>query len=283
MGSALVQAFQKSNHRVTIWNRTADKPQVKEAINTGAVLQMNLAKAVEKNPIIACCLLDYTQINAVTSSLPQGAFRDKLFLNLTNGTPRQAWEMAQWARSQGVSRYFDGAAMVTPQMIGTPQSFLVVSGETETRFHEISPLLRAAGTPQYLGEEISSATRFDVAALALMYGMFNGAFVSLALLKRSGQDVRLGPIVQTQLVPFLTALVPYIGLIADSWDKQTWQDSLGSPMGMQNEAMRNTIQACAEEGIDSGPMDYFAQLMQRVVEDHGDDGGVAVLGTYLLK
>ncbi|KAL7941274.1 hypothetical protein V8C42DRAFT_181194 [Trichoderma barbatum] len=72
--------------------------------------------------------------------------------------------------------------MVTPQMIGGPRSFLVVSGETPEAFKSVASLAELLGRPDYLGIAIDTAARYDLAALSSMYGMFSGIFNGMALL-----------------------------------------------------------------------------------------------------
>ena len=52
-----------------------------------------------------------------------------------------------------------------------------------------------------------------------MYGMFAGSAVGMALLKR-GSEPAIGSVVRDQIVPLLTALVPYLGLMARAWNRQ---------------------------------------------------------------
>ncbi|KAF5708437.1 oxidoreductase [Fusarium mundagurra] len=231
MGSALVQALLKASNKVTIWNRTRDRPQVRAAVEAGAILEADVQGAISRNNTIIICLLDYPSINTSLADIQTPALEGKTIVNLTNGTPKQAREMADWATSHSVKHYFDGAVMAAPQMIGGPQSFFVVSGESPEAFKPIASFLEPLGKPEYLGTAIDAAARYDLAALSSMYGMFSGMFVAMALLKKGHE--KLEPVVSGSLNPFLGALIPYNGLIARSWDDKAWDDNLGSPIGMQ--------------------------------------------------
>ncbi|KAM7189681.1 hypothetical protein V8F33_009929 [Rhypophila sp. PSN 637] len=293
MGLALATALLKSDHRVTIWNRTATRPQVQTALDQGAVLEKDLATAISKNNIIIVCLLDYETIKTSFNSLPdRDVFAGKTLINLTNGTLQQAREMQTFVlETARAKRYFDGAIMVTPQMVSGPHSFLVISSaddDVDSVRHVLSPI----GRVQYLSGDITAASRFDLAALASMYGMFSGAFIGMGLLKRAGTSdgndentATIGRVIKEEIVPFLTALVPYLGLIAGSWDEEKWEENLGNPVGMQLQGVRNIIVACREEGVDHGGemLDGLADLMARVVERYGSDAGIAGVGEFLLK
>ncbi|KAF9761525.1 hypothetical protein IL306_003784 [Fusarium sp. DS 682] len=281
MGSALVQALLKASNKVTIWNRTTDRPQVRAAVEAGAILEADVQSAISRNNIIIICLLDYPSINTSLADIPTPALEGKTIVNLTNGTPKQAREMADWATSHSVKYYFDGAVMVTPQMIGGPQSFFVVSGESLEAFKPIASLLEPLGRSEYLGTAIDAAARYDLAALSSMYGMFSGMFVAMALLKKGHE--KLEPVVSGSLNPFLGALIPYNGLIARSWDDKAWDDNLGNPIGMQAQSLRNILEACRNDGIDDGFLKNLMMAMERVVKDRGTNGGTAVIGEYLLN
>ncbi|KAI3573463.1 hypothetical protein IWW34DRAFT_872842 [Fusarium oxysporum f. sp. albedinis] len=285
MGSALVQALLKTSHKVTIWNRTTARPQVKVAVEAGAILEADVQNAISMNNIIIICLLDYSSIKNVLADIPTSAFEGKTIVNLTNGTPKQAREMANWAASHSAKQYFDGAVMVTPQMIGGPQSFFVVSGETPEAFKPIASFLEPLGRPEYLGTAIDAAARYDLAALSSMYGMFSGMFVAMALLKKGHAtvDEKLEPVVSGSLNPFLGALISYNGLIARSWDDKAWDDNLGNPIGMQAQALKNILEACRDDGMDDGFLKNLTMAMEEVVKDRGENGGIAVIGEYLLN
>ncbi|RSM02204.1 hypothetical protein CDV31_011048 [Fusarium ambrosium] len=285
MGSALVQALLKASNKVTIWNRTVDRPQVRAAAEAGAFLEVDVQSAISRNNIIVICLLDYSSIRSALAEIPPTAFEGKTIVNLTNGTPRQAREMAAWADSHSAKQYFDGAVMVTPQMIGGPQSFFVVSGQTPEAFEPIAALLEPIGRPEYLGTAIDAAARYDLAALSSMYGMFSGMFVAMALLKKghTTADEKLEPVVSNSLNPFLSALIPYTGLIARSWDDKAWDDNLGNPIGMQVQALRNILEACRDDGIDDEFLKNLTTAMEGVVKDRGENGGIAMIGEYILN
>ncbi|EWZ27758.1 hypothetical protein FOZG_18528 [Fusarium oxysporum Fo47] len=285
MGSALVQALLMASHKVTIWNRTTARPQVRVAVEAGAILEADVQNAISRNNIIVICLLDYSSIKNVLADIPTSAFEGKTIVNLTNGTPKQAREMANWAASHSTKQYFDGAVMVTPQMIGGPQSFFVVSGETPEAFKPIASFLEPLGRPEYLGTAIDAAARYDLAALSSMYGMFSGMFVAMALLKKGHAivDEKLEPVVSGSLNPFLGTLISYNGLIARSWDDKAWDDNLGNPIGMQAQALRNILEACHDDGMDDGFLKNLTTAMEGVVKDRGENGGIAVIGEYLLN
>ncbi|KAI9164005.1 NADPH-dependent reductive aminase [Paramyrothecium foliicola] len=293
MGAALATTLLASGLPITVWNRTASRPQVKSVIQAGARFEADLAAVIASHDVLVICVLDYATVSRIFAPLDadQSAFAGKTVVNLTNGTPRQTREAAAWMAAHGAHRYFDGAVMVTPQLVGTPHSFLIFSGEAEAIFAAedgVAGLLKPLGHCLYVGDEAEASASYDLAALAAMYGMFSGAFVGMGLLKkqkRKGQTEasKALPGVEKVVVPLLTALVPYVGLLAKSMDEETWDDNMGNPLGMQLEGVKNILLACKEEGVDGTGLEFLATTMERAVADHGGDGGVAVVGNYLLK
>ena len=291
MGAALASALVKASTPVTIWNRTADRPQVKSLITEGATFEPSLAAALNRSTTILICVLDYTAINSLLHPLlttNPTPLAGKTILNLTNGTPADARNMQAHLRTLGAAAYFDGAIMVTPQLIGTPTSFAVLSGETEARHRALAvgALLAPVGTVQYVAEEVGAAARVDVAALAGMYGMFAGAFTGIALLQRGGGGERAlpaKPAVDQVVVPMLKALVPYVGLLAEMVDREGWMEDMGNPLAMQLAGVENIMRACVEDGVDPSGLGFLAGLMRRAVEDGFGEGGVAAVGRYMLK
>lgn len=291
MGAALAQTLAKtnSNSTINVWNRTRDRPQVNKLIESGARFEPNLEEALRAAEVIIICLLDYDSIYSVLNPA-SSSLAGKVVINLTNGTPRQANEAQEWMKRSGVKLYFDGAVMVTPQLVGTPQSFLLYSGETEETFRSaISDLVSPLGASLYVGEDVTTAATNDLAALAAMYGMFSGAFIGIGLLQRqlskSSKDASKTtsrPVSQV-IVPLLKALVPYVTLIASAVDGEAWDDSQGNPLGMQLAGVRNILQACKEEGVDGAGLEPLASLMQRVVDERGGDGGVAEISRLIVE
>jgi pyrroline-5-carboxylate reductase len=292
MGAALALTLLKTTP-ITIWNRTTSRPQVQSVVAAGGKLDTNLRSVVESNDILIICVLDYATVSRILEQVDYSdSLAGKTVINLTNGTPKQVREATTWFQSHGVKQYFDGAVMVTPQLVGTEHSFLICSGENEAAFtaeHGISTVLKPLGHLLYIGEEAESSASYDLAALAAMYGMFSGAFIGMGLLKKQkqgqnqqGQSKTL-PGVEKVVIPVLNALVPYVGLLAKSFDDETWDDNMGNPLSMQLEGVKNILLACKEEGVDGAGLEFLASTMERAVTDRGGEGGVAVVAKYLLK
>ncbi|KAK4194351.1 come operon protein 4 [Triangularia verruculosa] len=290
MGAALAGALLKNNTSVTIWNRTADRPLVKDLISAGAIFEPSVATAIGRSNIILFCLFDYPIISEALKGVDAdgGAqpFAGKTIINLTNGTPAQARELETYLRRLGAAAYFDGAIMVPPQLVGTPSAFVILGGETEARYTQLDipgVLAPVAKTVQYVAEDAGAASLLDCAALAAMYGMFSGAFTGFGLLQRQRGTRLTKKAVDSVMIPMLNALVPYVGSLSEQVDEMRWMDSLGNPLAMQAAGVRNIMQSCEEEGVDGSALKWLVDKMEMGVKEGYSEGGVAVVGKYMLK
>jgi 3-hydroxyisobutyrate dehydrogenase-like beta-hydroxyacid dehydrogenase len=286
MGSALAHTLLKANTHITVWNRTKDRPLVASVTEAGAKFESSIVEAVSKSDVVLICVVDYPALYQAFEPLASAsALAGKVIVNITNGTPREAREAEEFMKTRGADRYFDGAIMVVPQMVGTPHSFLIISGGDEESFQAPKELLEPLGKILYVSPDVDAAAAQDLAALSTMYGMFTGAFSGFALLKRTtkAKDAAIGPAVQNVIIPTITPLVPYLHLIAESMDKKTEGDSLGNPLSMQLAGLGNITTGCKQEGVNVRPLEAFAALMQKAVDDGWGDGGVAAVGRYFLE
>lgn len=322
MGAALATALLKNPGPLTIWNRTANRPQVTALVTAGAHFEPSLPAAIARSSVLLLCLFDYDAITAAFSALhPETSAAaeaslplvGKTVINLTNGTPNEARAMGAYMKRLGATAYFDGGIMVTPQLVGTPAAFVILSsggGSSESSSQQrpeagmfetdIAPLLKPIGAIQYVSStDAGAASLYDVAALAAMYGMFMGAFTGIALLKRGqrrsaerdsevkGQGKTLAaakPATDAVTVPLLAALVPYVSLLAAGADNEDWlEDDMGNPLAMQAAGMRNILRSCEEEGVDGSGLRFISELMDRAVGEGLGAGAVTAISKYLFK
>ncbi len=124
MGSALAAALLQRGMAVTVWNRSANKAD--PLIAKGASRAANVADAVSTSKLVIVCLLNYDTVHEALGSAGD-ALKGRALVNLTNGTPAQAREMAKWAKGLG-ALYLDGGIMAIPPMIGQPGALILYSG-----------------------------------------------------------------------------------------------------------------------------------------------------------
>lgn len=138
MGSALAETLLGAGHPVTVWNRSSGKAE--PLVERGAVRAGSAAEAIAASRLVLVCLLDYRSVHEV---LDAGAVSGKVLVNVTNGTPAQARELAGWAAEHDAD-YLDGGIMAVPPMIGGPGAFLLYSGSRAAFDTYRGPLTRSA-------------------------------------------------------------------------------------------------------------------------------------------
>lgn len=297
MGAALASAYLKSGSlsQLIIWNRTADRPQVKSLVEQGAHFEPSLPAAIARSNTILICLLDYPSVNAIFDAISPGSLAGKTVINLTNGTPRQAREAEKrFKGALGAAAYFDGGIMSPPQQIATPEASIILSGEDETAFNAAggpAELLKPLAAVHYVAGDVGAASLRDISALASMYGMFAGAFIGISLLQKqkqpqqqqgSGKALTV-PGTNAVIVPVLRELVPYVSLLAEHVDKEDWMNDLGNRLDMQAAVLHNILQTCEEEGVDGEALKSLSRVVDRAVADGFGPGGLTAVNRYMFK
>jgi 3-hydroxyisobutyrate dehydrogenase-like beta-hydroxyacid dehydrogenase len=184
MGSALVLALLEQGFAVTVWNRTASKCAPLEA--KGARVASSVEDAVAGAEVVIGNVSDYpTSAALLRAPAVTKALRERLFVELATGTPRQAREAAAWAREHHI-RYLDGAIMATPDFIGQPSCTILYSGVAEW-FEASKPVFAAfGGNAQYVGADIGHANTLDAAILIVLWGSVFGAAQGAAICEAEG-------------------------------------------------------------------------------------------------
>ena len=170
MGAALARAIQRAGHKLTVWNRSADKMQ--PFIDNGAAAAPDVVSAITASPVILICIDNYAVTDAIVKSDELSPLlAGRTVVQLSTGTPREARESAAWMTAHDVS-YLDGAILCGPNSIGTDTSQILLSGD-EAAYQRAGNLLEClGGTVRYLGTNVRAASVLDLAWLCGSYGLF---------------------------------------------------------------------------------------------------------------
>ncbi|BBJ38910.1 dehydrogenase [Streptomyces antimycoticus] len=265
MGTALARALVKAGHRTTVWNRTAAKAEALAA--EGALTAATAGEAVAASPLVVVCLLDYDSVRQVLEPLGD-ALSGKAVVNLTNGTPQQARDLAAWAAGHG-AHYLDGGIMAVPPMIGTPAAFLLYSGSPDV-FADHRAVLDLFGESHHLGEDPGRAPLYDLALLSAMYGMFSGVLHAYALVRSDGVAAAdVAPL----LGRWLTAMSGAADGFAQQIDSGDHATGVVSNLAMQSAAFVNFTGSAGDQGISPELIAPIGDLMaRRVADGHGHEG-----------
>jgi 3-hydroxyisobutyrate dehydrogenase-like beta-hydroxyacid dehydrogenase len=272
MGLALAAAFLKNGHPTTVWNRTAEKADA--LVAKGARRVATVGEAVLASPVVVVCVLDYGVVREILAPVGS-ALSGRAIVNLTNGTPQQARETAQWVAAQGAG-YLDGGIMATPPMIGEPHALVLYSGSAAT-FQAYEKTLKLLGAGRYLGSDPGLGSLHDLALLSGMYGLFAGFFHSVALV---GTENVKAMEFMTLLGPWLEAVITFLPGLARQIDAGDYTIDVVSNLGMQAVSFENIVQASKGQGISTSLITPLQTLFQqRVAGGHGaqDISGVIEL------
>lgn len=282
IGSAVTCELVKANNAVTAWNRTVSRPGVQAAVDAGATFEPSIEAAISRSDIVMICVLKYKTIIEMLAPLPRELFAGKTVVNFTTGSPGDASSMDAKVRDLGAARYFDGAIMVVPSLIGAPECTLVVSGESEDAYSDISGLLAPLGNARYLGAEIGAACRWDSAVLVQGSGLMAGMIIALSILRKGSPDGKVGPLIDG-MVPLVNSLVPVLHMLAESWDAEKSREDDEDSTALFLEATETIKRTCEESGVDFGTLEGYLGKLKKAQELHGLDSTFADLAPLYRK
>ena len=118
-------------------------------------------EALRVSQVIILRLLDYlTMYKTFVDVEDKSCLEDKIIINLTNGTPKDARNKEQHLNSEwNIALYLDCGIMATPPLICTDSAFIFCSGGSNQSLvqyvdgHSVQDVLSRFGQVEYLGPE----------------------------------------------------------------------------------------------------------------------------------
>jgi 3-hydroxyisobutyrate dehydrogenase-like beta-hydroxyacid dehydrogenase len=195
MGTVLGKLLLKSGHEVIAWNRTISK--TKELEKNGATIAPQIEDAVGLGDTILISVSDYKVSEEILQPVSESALKSKTLIQLSTGTPKDAVDQSSWLTSMNAN-YLDGAIMVTPSQMGTPEALMLISGN-EKIFKTQQELLNVlARNTLYVGEKPSLASAWDLAFLSYFFSALIGFTHAAHIAKVEGIDISsLGETIRT--------------------------------------------------------------------------------------
>ncbi|CAL9372496.1 NAD(P)-dependent oxidoreductase [Streptomyces sp. enrichment culture] len=262
MGGALAAAFVAAGRPTTVWNRTAARADA--LVELGAVRAGSVSEAVGASPLVVVCLLDYAVAREALKPAA-GRLRGRTVVNLTNGTPTQAAQMAAWVAEQG-GEYLDGGIMAVPTTVATPEAFILYSGE-ERVFETHRAALEELGAAKYLGSDIGLASLYDLALLSGMTLMFDGFHHAVAMATSAEQGSASG--FTELLVPWLTnmaRLLPAFAAEVDAERTSRTTPQLTQGLDVQVSGLLNIMNASRDAGVSTAPLEPAMAALEGLLE-----------------
>ncbi|OJH34016.1 NAD(P)-dependent oxidoreductase [Cystobacter ferrugineus] len=278
MGSALVGAFLKQGYNVAVWNRTKSKCAPLAAL--GARVATTVRDAVADAEVVVVNVNDYVTSEALLrqDDVTKG-LRGKLIVQLTSGSPRQAREMAAWARQHEL-QYLDGAIMGTPNFIGEPGGTILYSGPGAL-FEKYKPvLLVLGGNSLHVGSDVGHASALDSALLSFLWGSMFGVLQAVSVCEAEG--LPLGAYME-----YVQATKPMVdGAVTDFVKRiQTGRfagdEKTLATVEAHHGALRHLIELCEEHGIHHAVPAAFGQLFQAALQAGHAQDDFAVLNKFM--
>ena len=276
MGSALAKAFLDNGYATTVWNRTEAKANDLQA--QGATKADTIRQAIEASDTVVLCVVTNDVVHAILDEAGD-AVAGKTIVNLTNGTPNQARDLAVRVTKQH-AEYLDGGIMAVPPMIGTDAAYVFYSGPQHV-FDQAQKALSALGGTKYVGADAGLAALYDLALLTGMYGQTIGHVQALALIRSAGVEAE--PFMRDLLDPWMKAMGAFSAEFARQVDSGNHTENVVSPLGMQAAAFHNLIDAAGEQGVSGDLFVPFQKLLYEAVDKGHSDADLSVLVELLRR
>ncbi|WP_307840538.1 NAD(P)-binding domain-containing protein [Streptomyces sp. G44] len=276
MGTALAAALLKAGHDTTVWNRTASKTGPLAA--QGAAPAGTAAEAIAASPLVIVCLTTNDGVRGLLEAEAE-ALAGRTVVNLTNGTPAQARELAEWAAGRGIT-YIDGGIMAVPQMIATPAAYILYSGTDEEAYETHRPTLAALADTKWVGKDPGAAALYDLSLLTGMYGMVMGVVQAYALIGSGGVAAReFAPLLRDWVNAMTDGLVPGMAEALDSGQHLTDVSSLA----INQAALPNFLTAFTQQGLRTDLFEPLQALLDRSIDEGYAADGLSRLATLIKK
>jgi 3-hydroxyisobutyrate dehydrogenase-like beta-hydroxyacid dehydrogenase len=278
MGSALVRAFLKSGYSTVIWNRTRSKGEPLAA--EGARLADTVKDAIAEADVVIMNLSDYaTSARVLEPQEVVRALRAKVLVQLASGSPRQARELAAWAKERGVE-YLDGAIMATPNLIGEPGATLLYSGPTALFEKCTSLLLSLGGRTVHVGTDVGHASALDSALLAYLWGAMFGALHGAAVAEAEGLSL-------DGYLQHVTATTPMVnGAVVDAVtriQKRLYEgdEATLATLDAHFGAIRHLLELSKDKGLELAVPEAFEKLFRLAIDAGHAQDDFAVLNKFM--
>jgi 3-hydroxyisobutyrate dehydrogenase-like beta-hydroxyacid dehydrogenase len=265
MGTALARAFLAKGQSVAVWNRTPHRADpLRQA---GATVVPNAATAVTAAPLVVICLLDTPAVHAVIDAAGDGLAGASV-VNLTSSTPEDARAVASRMHARG-ARYLDGTIMVPTPLVGTPDAFVLYSGDATVLADHRDTLTAISGEIDMLGADPGLAAVYDL-------GMLDVFFSGMAAFLHATAMVGADGVPAKEFLPYAHRMLDLLRLsnaqLADDVDRGEHPGEEDN-LEMELAFLDHIVATSKSRGIDPSIPETSRQLVRRAISaGHGRDG-----------
>lgn len=271
MGTALAGAMARSDHRVTVWNRTASRAT--SLRDLGVSISDSVADACVQSDVVLVSVTDYTATRALLDGEGvAAALQGRVLVQLSSGTASEARELAAWASDHGI-HYVDGKIVGYPSAIGTPDAAIFYAGSA-VAFESAKAVLAAlGGEPLFVGDDPGHASAIDGALVMNMMAIYVANMVGRAMCEAEGITAEAWSFFSAVLLGAAPALVGELNTQIDQKDFAGDEAAL-TTWAHGADLIRDGL---AELGLDTSVAACIAGLAHRTIErGHADDGFAAI-------
>ncbi|MFJ7423332.1 NAD(P)-dependent oxidoreductase [Streptomyces uncialis] len=278
MGTALAEAFIRTGHPTTVWNRSPAKAA--RLVEKGAAHEAAVEAAVRASPLIVTCLTTYDVTRRCLGPAVE-ALAGRTLVTLNSGTPQGAREMAGWSAEHGAA-FLDGAVMSVPEAVGAPDTLLLYGGDDATFGDHAAALRALGGNTVHLGAEPDSAALYDSALGGILLPTLLGFLQGVALITARGRPA-------SSLAPYAATWLEKIGAILPTLAEEVDTGEYGDPassVGIFHDGIESLVRDSASEEGASIDVDWLApvqDLLRRAIADGHRDQSISVLVELLRR
>jgi 3-hydroxyisobutyrate dehydrogenase len=192
MGSPMAANLARSGQKVSIWNRTPNRPGIHLAANAGAKVASSIQEAVKKADIIFTCLADVSDVEAVilgAGGIAEFAQPNALIIDMSTIGPDAARKLGVKLKKYNL-RFLD--APVSGGDTGAKNGTLTIMvGGEPTDFEECKPLLEILGKKIFLCGPVGSGQAVKLCNQALCAVHMVALCEAMQIAKLQGIDPNL--------------------------------------------------------------------------------------------
>ncbi|MHA7961216.1 NAD(P)-dependent oxidoreductase [Streptomyces sp. L500] len=271
MGRTLAGAFLGAGHPTTVWNRSAGAGD--ELVARGARRAATAAEAVRAGDLVVVSVTDYDAAQGVLDTVDPGDLRGRVLLNVSTSTTERSREAGAWAARHGVD-YLDGAIMIGPSLIGTPESLVFLSGSRSGHDRHRRTFSALGGRVVHVGDDPGFAALYDMSLLDFFWTSMAGMMHSFALAGAEGVKA-------SDFAPYLKVMLDTVDLLAADSAREIDQGRYpggGELLTMRCSSVDDIIRAAERRGLDTGVLRGVAGVEHRTrALGHGGDSYTATI------